>query len=555
MLRLFGCCRTIQTDPKPDVPRQQEHLSPEASDLYLKFAKTLAAIFKAEYVSILFRDIECGLGGITSINTEKRPHQRSAVHNYFMNLMLEQPGSIEFLLDNNKPETSLSALSNRVVFPLISPESFSPRGLIGLCSCARLAFCNDDLLLISHIGDFLRSEIDAMKGDDTGNTVVLFDAGEPGWPAMLTSSSWRRLTGISDGQCLKKSFNFTDALPISGCIRHQNTNGNMNWSFVIDMQPVKLTKDKQIWTGTILSVTDISSQPSSELSLIDDLESTPNLPRTLKEINLGALLGKGGFGNVYRGVWQGIQVAVKVLEETPLSQTDQLQEAKIGERLEHKNLVKTIASGNDTVKNGNRCTWIMMELCEKGTLWQAVEGGYFRLANTNGSNHDDEKVQIQKMLEAALQVADGMQYLHENDILHGDLNCNNILMTRDMVPKISDLGLSRVFAGNTLGTDTYGTISHQPPELLATGQLSLSSDVYSFGVILFEICTGRRAYSGLRPAQIITQKLADATLQLPDSSPVELCDFVERCMANDHRARPTFFEAFSWLKEYSTRFF
>ena len=565
---ILCCCNldTIEADVHDKSKRStkvlsqlKEHLSPEAADLYSKSARVIAQLFDAEYASIIYKDKESGIGGVsisTIVSKDQKPSERTAIHSYLLGL-IQAGGTCPFLAESNSPISVAKALSNRVIFPMTDSNN-QAKGLIAMASKERLDFQKTDIRVLTYFSDYLHCEINAFHGETTGNAMVLFDAAKVGWQALLTTTNWKRMTGIHNEQLLSSAFSITDqAIPASGCIPYIKQNSTSKWSFLLDLQPMKTTTDRQIWMGTIVSATDISEAMSLKLtsSSIGPGNMGTTQPLSLSDVTIGALLGKGSFGNVYRAVLQGKQIAVKILEETPLAPSDKLQEANIGERMSHPNLVNTLSSGQDTRPNGSRCSWIMMELCEKGTLWQAIECGYFQLDNSAELHN----MHLQKLLRMALQIADGMRYLHENDILHGDLNCNNVLMTQDMIPKISDFGLSRVFNGSTLSTDTFGTISHQPPELLIEGSLSLASDIYSYGVILYEICTGHRAYSGLRPAQIMTEKNIDPTLKVPVSSsgfpPKEFADFVMRCTAKDHHTRPTFFEVFDWLKTFHNDLF
>jgi len=87
-------------------------------------------------------------------------------------------------------------------------------------------------------------------------------------------------------------------------------------------------------------------------------------------------------------------------------------------------------------------------------------------------------------------------HLHSVDVLHADLNGNNVLLSKPdpeksvFHAKVSDFGLSRSYHGHTtIATQTYGTVTHMPPELLIDGRLSKAANVYAFGVMLWELTT------------------------------------------------------------------
>lgn len=109
-------------------------------------------------------------------------------------------------------------------------------------------------------------------------------------------------------------------------------------------------------------------------------------------------------------------------------------------------------------------------------------------------------------------------------------------------PQIADFGLAHVMPpdSTSIRTQTYGTVTHMPPELLNDSLLSKATDVYSFGVILWELYCGHRPYAGMSHGQIIHQITSGKALELPNKSPPGLKELVAQCMASDHQQRPTF---------------
>eukprot|EP00798_Chlamydomonas_sp_ICE-L_P009856 gene9856-7747_t len=126
-------------------------------------------------------------------------------------------------------------------------------------------------------------------------------------------------------------------------------------------------------------------------------------------------------------------------------------------------------------------TWIVLELCDKGTLASATQEGMF---------HTDDRSQLHSILLRLLEVSEGCSYVHAQGICHGDLKNSNILLRSaetdplGVVAKVADFGLSRALAEDQthLSTRTMGTVSHMAPELLRSGKLSPAADVYAFGI-------------------------------------------------------------------------
>lgn len=257
-------------------------------------------------------------------------------------------------------------------------------------------------------------------------------------------------------------------------------------------------------------------------------------------------------------MWNGAQVAVKVLETVKVGDSEEILEAVLGAKIAHPNVVQTykhcsrsVGQARDAENEGKGLleTWMVMEFCNKGSLSDAVERGWLR------NRHSLFEVNYKAIVLSAREVAAAMVYLHARSILHGDLTGNNVLLTssdrdeRRWTSKVADFGLSRVMATDTINTTSYGTITHMPPELLVDGELSKATDVYAFGVIVWEMYSGTRPYAGLSHGQILHSISTGKFLPISSNCPGVLRTFLQRCMAPRPADRPSFPDIIGMLEE------
>ncbi len=271
----------------------------------------------------------------------------------------------------------------------------------------------------------------------------------------------------------------------------------------------------------VLRLSSMRAVPGGRASI-----STPTNPCLFDEIEMGSLLGRGGFGTVYRGLWQDRIVAIKVVDGGSVA-----REVELGLKLKHPNVVETYAY-DVRQADSDQQTVIVMELCENGSLRQAVESGLFKT---------DNRPNLPMIYRVLRDVAQGMAHLHSFDVVHGDLSMNNVLLDADFSAKICDFGMSRNYGGRTMQTKTHGVITHMAPEILLSGSLSLASDVYSFGIIMCEVLWGKRLWSNMPQGQIVTQKTmqTDGGIAIPPVN-VYLKNLIVVCTQKNYHSRPTF---------------
>uniref|UniRef100_A0A7N0ZVU3 Uncharacterized protein n=1 Tax=Kalanchoe fedtschenkoi TaxID=63787 RepID=A0A7N0ZVU3_KALFE len=195
-------------------------------------------------------------------------------------------------------------------------------------------------------------------------------------------------------------------------------------------------------------------------------------------------LGQGGFGSVYKGKLAGRQeIAVKRLA-TGSGQGDLefKNEVVLVAKLQHRNLVRLLG--------------FCLEGQERLLIYEFVANAsldHFLFDPAKRSYLDWER--RYKIIGG---VARGLLYLHEDSrdrIIHRDLKASNILLDEEMLPKIADFGVARLFITDQTQSNTsriVGTYGYMAPEYTMQGQFSVKSDVYSFGVLLLELVSGQK---------------------------------------------------------------
>ncbi|KAM3223667.1 hypothetical protein ACQJBY_057183 [Aegilops geniculata] len=211
--------------------------------------------------------------------------------------------------------------------------------------------------------------------------------------------------------------------------------------------------------------------------------SYKELDRATARFHQSNKIGDGGYGPVYKGTLKdGTAVAVKVLSfQSRQGVNEFLTELTTMSGISHENLVKLYgccAEGSHRI--------LVYNYLENNSLAQTLLG----------SQHSNIQFNWRTRVNICIGVAQGLAYLHDGarpPVIHRDIKASNILLDKDLTPKISDFGLARLLPSGVahISTRVTGTLGYLAPEYAIRGQLTKKSDVYSFGVLLIEIVSGR----------------------------------------------------------------
>ncbi|XP_078221191.1 tyrosine-protein kinase Fer isoform X4 [Callithrix jacchus] len=249
-----------------------------------------------------------------------------------------------------------------------------------------------------------------------------------------------------------------------------------------------------------------------------------------EDVTLGELLGKGNFGEVYKGTLKDkTAVAVKTCKEDLPQELKIkfLQEAKILKQYDHPNIVKLIG-----VCTQRQPVYIIMEL---------VSGGDF----LSFLRKKKDELKLKQLVKFSLDAASGMSYLESKNCIHRDLAARNCLVGVNNVLKIGDFGMSRQEDGGVYSSSGLKQIPIKwtAPEALNYGRYSSESDVWSFGILLWETFSlGVCPYPGLTNQQAREQVERGYRMSAPQHCPEDISKIMMKCWDYKPENRPKFSE-------------
>ncbi|GIL83127.1 hypothetical protein Vretimale_11467 [Volvox reticuliferus] len=328
---------------------------------------------------------------------------------------------------------------------------------------------------------------------------------------------------------------------------------------------------------------------------------------TMTDLQISGLLGEGGFAKVFRGLWRGLVVGVKVVCDDGKNEKMVMKNAHeiaILSALSHPNIVQAYNCltdvlvrdllnvtihryNNPTVLNSpaykyllsmedKTCHLEVIEYCDLGNLSNALKNNIFLIPNpviaaaagagdgaaaaelAERARQQPMKVNMRTLLLTLIEIASACGYLHRMGVVHCDIKPANVLLKssnidfRGFTAKVSDFGLSRVEDDDTCASfpfNSCGTAAYVAPEaLICNKKVNSSVDVYAFGILMWEMYTGQRPYGNMKQQQLVEEVVMRGLRpKFPGTAPAGYVVLAQSAWSGSPQARPSFDEILTHL--------
>ena len=278
------------------------------------------------------------------------------------------------------------------------------------------------------------------------------------------------------------------------------------------------------------------------------------IDQTISHFRIVEKLGAGGMGVVFKAVDTRLErpVALKFLPEDMVQDVAALErfqrEAKAASALNHPNICTIYDVDDAPDVTGEKRSFIAMEFIDGETLRQHING---------------KPLPMEELLTLGIQIADALDVAHSSGIVHRDIKPSNVFVTKRRQANVLDFGLAKLLAQqdvlsadpNATATSSSsgsqgssvsivgvisGTPAYMSPEHVRGDDLDARADVFALGLLLYEMATGKQAFTGRTGGAIIeailTKTPAPVQGMNPEASP-ELENIINKCLEKDREKR------------------
>ncbi|WOK94634.1 serine/threonine-protein kinase STY46-like isoform X4 [Canna indica] len=277
-----------------------------------------------------------------------------------------------------------------------------------------------------------------------------------------------------------------------------------------------------------------SSRSSSDERILGSQPNFVDCEIDKRLLKLGKRIAHGSCGDLYHATYLGQDVAVKILRADQLNGALALefnQEVDILRKVHHRNVVRFIGACTEPQE-----FCIVTEYMTGGNLYDYV-------------HKDHVTLELPQLLKFAIDICKGMEYLHQNNIIHRDLKTANLLMDANNIVKVADFGVARFQSQEGIMTAETGTYRWMAPEIINHRPYDHKADVFSFSIVLWELTTSRVPYDTMSPLQAALGVRQGLRPDLPENIHPRLLDLMQRCWDKDPSNRPSFQDITPELEE------